>query len=623
MSNRANILIVEDNLSMVELLNLTMKRLDYGVAGHAATGKEAIDLAINLLPDLVIMDIQLEGDIDGIEASSKIREKCKIPVVYLTAHEDDVLFQRAKGTEPFAYIIKPFVDKELQKVIEIALYKDQQEKKIKTIEKYNQNIIQSSMDMIIAVNNDRKIIEFNKMAEESFGYTREEVMGKHINLLYADKANGLAIHKKTLKDKRCVHEIQNRHKSGAVFTSLLASSILRNSQGDEIGVMGISRDITEQKKTKKALKASQEYAKNLINSSLDMIIAVDKNRRITEFNQAAEKTFGYSREDVLGKPIDMLYVNPQKGDKAHNTTIKEGSFIQEILNKRKSGEIFPSILSASLLKNEEGELIGVMGVSRDITDRKRAQEKLKKSEEKYRNLSDELYEANSLKELLLDIITHDLKNPLGVISGMAELMKEEFPNNKMLESIDDCSDSLLNVIENAATLSKVSTGEDIEKQELDLVKIINSISDEFTGQFKNNRMTLELKLPDKLTVQANPIIAEIFRNYISNAIKYASDGKKIVVEDRNKDDSIVICVKDFGPTIPKEKRQEIFKRSVQLEKGEKRGRGLGLAIVKRIAEAHNGEASIEPNEPTGNIFLIRIPRLPLEGGERIQITSAD
>jgi len=387
--------------------------------------------------------------------------------------------------------------------------------------------------------------------------------------------------------------------------------------------MGISRDITEQKKTKKALKASQEYAKNLINSSLDMIIAVDKNRRITEFNQAAEKTFGYSREDVLGKPIDMLYVNPQKGDKAHNTTIKEGSFIQEILNKRKSGEIFPSILSASLLKNEEGELIGVMGVSRDITDRKRAQEKLKKSEEKYRNLSDELYEANSLKELLLDIITHDLKNPLGVISGMAELMKEEFPNNKMLESIDDCSDSLLNVIENAATLSKVSMGEDIEKQELDLVKIINSISDEFTGQFKNNRMTLELKLPDKLTVQANPIIAEIFRNYISNAIKYASDGKKIVVEDRNKDDSIVICVKDFGPTIPKEKRQEIFKRSVQLEKGEKRGRGLGLAIVKRIAEAHNGEASIEPNEPTGNIFLIRIPRLPLEGGERIQITSAD
>lgn len=608
MSNRANILIVEDNSSMVELLCLTMKRLDYGVAGHAATGKEAIDLAINLLPDLVIMDIQLEGDIDGIEAAAKIRETCNVPVVYLTAHEDDALFQRAKGTEPFAYIIKPIVDKELRNVIEVALYKDQQDKKIKTIQEYNRNIIQSSMDMIVAVNNDRKIIEFNKMAEESFGYSREEVLGKHINLLYADKVEGLAIHKKTLKDKRCVHEIQNRHKSGAIFPSLLASSILRNSHGEEIGVMGISRDITEQKKIKKALKASQEYAKNIIDCSLDMIIAVDKNRMIAEFNQAAEKTFGYHREDVLGKPIDMLYVNPQKGDKAHKATIKEGSFVQEILNKRKSGEVFPSILSASVLKNEDGELIGVMGVSRDITELKQAREKLEKSEEKYRTLSTELFEANSLKELLLDIITHDLKNPLGVISGMSELMKEEFPENEMLDSIDECCNSLINVIENAATLSKVSMGESIEKRKLDLVEIITSVSDEFSNQLNNNGMTLDLQLPDRLPAYTNPIIAEVFKNYISNAIKYASDGKRIVVEDRKDKDTIVICVKDFGSTIPEDKRMEIFKRNVQLEEGKKRGRGLGLAIVKRIAQAHNGEASVEPNKPTGNIFCLRIPK---------------
>ncbi len=607
MSNRANILIVEDNSTMVELLKLTMKRLDYCVVGQASTGKEAIDLAINLLPDLVILDIQLEGDIDGIEAATKIRETCNIPVVYLTAHEDDALFQRAKGTEPFAYIIKPFVDKELRNVIEIALYKDQQEKKIKTMQEYTRNIIQSSMDMIIAVNNDRKIIEFNKMAEESFGYTREEVLGKHINLLYADKVEGLAIHKKTLKYKSCEVEIQNRHKSGAIFPSLLVSSILHDSYGEKIGIMGISRDITELKKTNKALKASQEYAKNLIDSSIDMIIAVDRNRMITEFNQAAEKTFGYDRKDVLGKSIDMLYVNPQKGDKAHQATIEEGSFSQEILNKRKNGEVFPSILSASVLKNEEGELIGVMGVSRDITDLKRAQEKLEKSEEKYRNLSAELYESNSLKELLLDIITHDLKNPLGVISGMAEMAKEEFPENEMLESIDDSSNTLLKVIENATTLSKVSMGEEIEKEELDLVEIIKGISIEFESQLINAKMNLELLLPEKLLVQANPIIAEVFKNYISNAIKYAAEGKKVVIQDRKEDDSIVICVKDFGPTIPEDKREEIFKRSIQLEQGEKRGRGLGLAIVKRIAKAHKGEAWVEPNKPIGNIFCIKNP----------------
>ena len=250
MSNISNILIVEDDSSMVQLLKLTMERLGYSVVGQASSGKDAIDLATELNPDLVIMDIQLEGDIDGIEAAIKIRETCNIPVVYLTAHEDDDLFQRAKGTEPFGYIIKPFVDKELRNVIEIALYKDRQEKKLKAMREYTRNIVQSSMDMIIAVDNDRKIIEFNKMAEESFGYKREEVLGKHINLLYSDESEGLAIHKKTLKEKSCEVEIQNRHKSGAIFPSLLVSSILHDSYGEKIGVMGISRDITELKKNK-------------------------------------------------------------------------------------------------------------------------------------------------------------------------------------------------------------------------------------------------------------------------------------------------------------------------------------------------------------------------------------
>ncbi|MCH7732445.1 MAG: PAS domain S-box protein [Candidatus Marinimicrobia bacterium] len=608
MPNKDKILIVEDDSSMVQLLKFKMEHMGYSVVGHTASGKDAIDLAAKLLPDLVLMDILLEGDIDGIEATHKIRENCNIPVVYLTAQEDELLFQRAKITGPFGYLIKPFTDKELRIVIEIALYKDRQDKKLLTAQEYARNIINSSLDMIIAVDNNRKIIKFNKMAEETFGYNRLEVLGKHINILYANKKEGLSIHKKTIKNGRCVQEIQNRHKSGAIFPSLLASSILHDSYGNTIGVMGISRDITELKKTKKALKASQEYAKNLVNSSLDMIIAVDKNRKITEFNQSAEKNFGYRREEVIGKSVEMLYADPKKGDLAHNTTISEGSFFQEVINKRKNGEVFPSILSASVLKDEQGELIGVMGVSHDITDIKHAQEKLRKSEEKYRRLSAELYEANSLKELLLDVITHDLKNPSGVISGMAELAINEFPDNEMLTIIKESSDNLLEVIDNATTLSKASMGEEIETKELDLVEIIKGVSEEFTSQLNNSGMTLKLLLPEKLLVQANPIIVEVFKNYISNAINYAQEGKKILVEDQQEDDFITICIKDFGNTIPKDKRKLIFKRSVQLEEGKKRGRGLGLAIVKRIAEAHKGKAWIDPNRPHGNIFCLKIPK---------------
>lgn len=95
-----------------------------------------------------------------------------------------------------------------------------------------------------------------------------------------------------------------------------------------------------------ALKTSQEYAQNIIDSSLDMIIAVNTERKIIEFNQAAQEAFGYTREEVLGDPIDVLYSNPQAGLVIHKTTVAQGRCLQEILNRRKNGEVFPSFLSA-------------------------------------------------------------------------------------------------------------------------------------------------------------------------------------------------------------------------------------------------------------------------------------
>ena len=121
-------------------------------------------------------------------------------------------------------------------------------------------------------------------------------------------------------------------------------------------------------------------------------------------------------------------------------------------------------------------------------------------------------------------------------------------------------------------------------------------------------MALELNFRDSIFIQANPIISQVFRNFISNAIKYAREGKKILIEAVEKNDAVLIAVKDFGETILEEERQKIFERKYQLENDKSKGRGLGLAIVKRIAEAHDGEVWVEPNKPKGNSFYLRIPR---------------
>jgi len=137
----------------------------------------------------------------------------------------------------------------------------------------------------------------------------------------------------------------------------------------------------ERRQAEASLRASQEYARNIIDSSLDMIISVDMERRIIEFNRAAEQTFGYRREEVLGRHVNMLYADENEGLQVHSTTMENGRCVQDVANRRQNGEDFSSMLSASVLRDTRGEVVGVMGVSRDITDRKRAEEVLRNSRE--------------------------------------------------------------------------------------------------------------------------------------------------------------------------------------------------------------------------------------------------
>jgi PAS domain S-box-containing protein len=144
----------------------------------------------------------------------------------------------------------------------------------------------------------------------------------------------------------------------------------------------------ERERVEQALSASEEYTRNIIDSSLDMIIACDTDRRIIEFNRAAQHTFGYRREEVIGKHVDMLYADPQKGRIIHEMTLREGKCVREIRDRRKNGEEFPAFLSASTLCNANNEIVGVMGVARDITERKRAEDSLRESEEFLRQIVD-------------------------------------------------------------------------------------------------------------------------------------------------------------------------------------------------------------------------------------------
>lgn len=308
------------------------------------------------------------------------------------------------------------------------------EQALRTSRQYARSIINSSLDMIIAVDQERKIIEFNEAAQTTFGYSGDEVLGKHIGMLYAEKHEASAIYQHTVAAGQCVEEIVNIRKNGEQFPCILSASILRDEYGTPIGYMGISRDITEQKQAESALRESQQYARRLIESSLDMIIAVDLQREITEFNAAAQDTFGYNLQDVRGKAMDMLYVNPQEALAIHHITLTEGQCSREILNIRKNGHVFPSVLSASILKNGEGDVVGIMGILRDITEQKQTEDTLRRHNR-------ELVLLSRLSELLQACRTES--ETYDVIKNMCE---QFFPLDSGYLAIMDDSRTMLDII---------------------------------------------------------------------------------------------------------------------------------------------------------------------------------
>lgn len=193
-----------------------------------------------------------------------------------------------------------------------------------------------------------------------------------------------------LESKSLIIEYQGENVIQVVFQDIsdkkqLAKEKLKTQIAEESNKI-LQKEIEVRKKTEQQLVLNQNYTENIISSSLDIICATNENRKIREFNKAAELAFGYTKEEILNKSADILYKNNKSHEKVGKELEEKGFFTGEVINVRKNGEEFTSLLSASILRDEDGNITGTMGVSRDVTDIKLAEQQLIESEEKYRDL---------------------------------------------------------------------------------------------------------------------------------------------------------------------------------------------------------------------------------------------
>jgi len=271
---------------------------------------------------------------------------------------------------------------------------------LKASQEYTRNIIDSSLDMIIAVDMNRRVVEFNKAAERTFGYRREDVAGTIVDILYADPNEGLEVHKTAMDKGQCMREILNRRKNGEVFPSFLSASTLLDTHGDVQGVMGVSRDITARKRAEEALRESEEKYRSLFEESKDAVYISTREGTFIVANQSALELFGYSREEMTSMNALQLYVHPSDAGKFQKE-IEEKGFVRdyEVKLVKKDGTEMDCLFNVSVRRASDGSIYVYQGIIRDITARKLAEEALKRSEERYRAL----FENNPIETITADL----------------------------------------------------------------------------------------------------------------------------------------------------------------------------------------------------------------------------
>jgi len=320
------------------------------------------------------------------------------------------------------------------------------EAELRKSEQYVRNIIDSSLDMIITVDNERRIVEFNRAAQETFGYTRDQVLGKHINLLYANQVQSRAVHRSAISSDSFTGEVANRRKNGEVFYSFVSTAVMRNAQGEPIGIVGVSRDITERKKMEHQLRENEERYRLVVNHLGEGIAFADVNECFTFANPAMERILGVSPGGLVGRTLEE-FTTPEQFAIIQTQTrqrAKGEKSVYEVEVVRLDGEKRHVSVTAAPWFNRDGEFIGAFGLFRDITLRKRAEQAEREQRTLAEALRDTAAALNSTLEIdqVLDrilanvgrVVPHDAANIMLIADGRAKIVGSRGYENFGLET---------------------------------------------------------------------------------------------------------------------------------------------------------------------------------------------
>jgi len=658
MSNN-RIMIVEDEEIVAADIRLSVEKRGYAVCATASSGLEAIQKAESTRPDLILMDIQLKGNMDGIETATRIKELYQIPVIYLTAFGEDAVLQRSKIAEPYGYITKPFVDRDLHIAIEISIYKKQAETRIKKMEHWLATVLKSIGDGVIASDKDQQITFMNAVAERLTGWSQKDALGKKLTEILNIKDQDLGdlekyLVQKVITEGLVINLIEDRlliGKNGLEIPISDSVAPIKGDNGETPGSVLIFRDITESKKSEEALRESEERYRSIFENAVEGLFLSTPEGRFINVNPSFARMLGYASPEELVSSIsdiaNQYYINDEDWHQ-YEQLLQTAGFVEsfECRVRCKDGSHIWISDSTRVIYDRHGKVVRYEGYVTDITARKRAEEENTRLETQSR-------QAQKMEAIgtLAGGIAHDFNNILFPIVGYAEMLLEDVSEDSPLRE----------------SLKAIYTG---SLRARDLVHQILAFSRQETNVLKLMRMQPIIKEALKLirstipttisinqnlqpncgAVKADPTqIHQIIMNLTTNAYhameKNGGELKITLKEIKLGDHELIspemkpgsyacLTIADTGMGMSKDVIDKIFDPFFTTkEKG--KGTGMGLSVVHGIVKSMNGEIQVHSEPRNGTEFHIFLPTVktasikeqtqknePLHGGtERVLLVD--
>jgi PAS domain S-box-containing protein len=458
----------------------------------------------------------------------------------------------------------------------------------------------------------------NPNAEKLFGYSKEELTGKPIELLIPEQLKD--VHRQyrqqyfkapKARPMGLGKNLFARDKNGRTFPVEISLGYYK--LGTKKMAVAFITDVSERKKAEEILRSSEETTRLIMNSALDAIVCIDTNGCITVWNPQAEKIFGWREHEIKGRRLSETII-PEQYRSLHEAGLKRylTSGEQTVLNKlfeitalHRNGKEFPIELTIIPMRQKDKDFF--CAFMRDITERREA-------EARQNEYSESLKQKNTELEQFAYVASHDLQEPLRTVSGFVELLKRHYKDqadenvNKYINYITDASDRMRRLVQDLLDYSRLGRQRILEP--IDCNQVVEEVLSDLTMAIQESQAVINIDYLPVISGYATEM-KQLFQNLLSNSLKFRKQGEPPVISISviPKEDHWQFNVTDNGIGIEDKYWERIFVIFQRLHtKTEYDGTGIGLAHCKKIAELHNGKIWVDSMPDKGSTFYFTIKK---------------